>query len=238
MARRKAAETVNTEVEAIAEKAEEVKEEAPKIETPEKKTRESSKDKEIANLKAELEQLKELLKEQSNQQKTVYVTSENTERVWFLWLADVSDENNILIGDHGQYGRIIGKTGSFYVPKKDLSRILDTAFRYYLQHRWMIVISGLTDEEREALGVNYKEGELLDERMFRKIAEMKRAEMLEIFPELCEEHKKIVASRLHEAYENGKQLDRQLIIELNKIYPNVALKDIIERMNAKDLGEE
>ena len=76
--------------------------------------------------------------------------SAETERVHFLWQAEVSDENIFEVGPNGMYGRIIGKTGSFYVPKSDLSRVMDAMFRLLLQKRWIIAVDGLTDEEREA----------------------------------------------------------------------------------------
>ena len=194
-------------------------------------------DEEIENLKAQIEQLKQLIAAQAAQPpQQIVVSTDNSERVWFLWMADVADDNVTLIGEHGEYGRIVGKVGTFYVPKNDLSRILDTANRYYLENRWMIVVDGLTDEEREALGVDYKEGELLDRKAFMKITELGDT-LLEIFPALCTSHKDMVASRFHEAYESGKKLYRPLIVELNKIYNSPAFVDIIERMNAEELGQ-
>lgn len=197
----------------------------------------NSRDEEIADLKAQIEQLKQLVATQSTQQpQQIVVSADSSERVWFLWMADVADDNVTLIGEHGEYGRIVGKVGTFYVPKNDLSRILDTANRYYIEQRWMIVVDGLTDEEREALGVDYKEGELLDRKAFAKITELGDT-LLEIFPALCKSHKDMVASRFHEAYESGKKLNRNQIIELNKMYNSPAFVDIIERMNAAELGQ-
>lgn len=216
-------------------------EEEPKpiaIEEPKKVVTEPKADKkdiEIENLKAQLSQLKEMMAQQSAQPHQIIVTSDNSERVWFLWMAEVAEDNQILIGENGQYGRIVGKTGTFYVPKNDLSRVMDSAMRYYLNHRWMIVLSGLTDDEREALGVNYKDGEIMDEKVFRNIAKMDKKELLEVFPGLCEPHKEMVASKIHEAYMNKKNVDRETVVALNKIYPNVAFKDILEDMNAADM---
>ena len=212
----------------------EIRKDNPNEESAVKDTR----DIEIENLKSQIAQLKELVAAQAAQQpQQIIVSTDNSERVWFLWMADVADDNVTLIGEHGEYGRIVGKTGTFYVPKNDLSRILDTANRYYIEQRWMIVVDGLTDEEREALGVDYKEGELLDRKAFAKITELGDT-MLEIFPALCDSHKDMVASRFHDAYESGKRLDRQQIIELNRIYNSPAFVDIIERMNAAELGQE
>lgn len=212
-------------------KTEEVVEEVKKPRTVKKTV--DKKDEEIENLKAQVEQLKQLVAQQNAQPQQIVVTTDNSERVWFLWIADVADDNQILIGDSGQYGRIIGKTGTFYVPKNDLSRVLDSAVRYYLEMRWMIVISGLTDEEREALGVNYREGEILDEKAFRRITEM-GDDLLEIYPALCDSHKDMVASRYHEDYMNHKPIDRNMVVRLNKIYPSPAFKDILEDMNEKE----
>lgn len=50
------------------------------------------------------------------------------------------------------------------MPKPDLSRILTEMNRRFMAQRWLLVVSGLTDEEREALGVDYKSGEVLDKR--------------------------------------------------------------------------
>ena len=206
-----------------------------KVEEP-KAERVDQKEIEIENLKAQIEQLKQLVNQaQAQQPQQIIVSADSGERVWFLWMADVADDNVTLIGEHGEYGRIVGKTGSFYVPKNDLSRVLDTANRYYLQNRWMIVVSGLDDDEREALGVNYKEGELLDQKAFMKITELDHDTLFEIFPALCESHKEMVASRYHESFENGKKVDRQTVLDLNKIYPSPAFTDIIEQMNEEEL---
>ena len=194
---------------------------------------------EIENLKAQIEQLKEIVAQaQAQQPQQIIVNADNSERVWFLWMADVADDNVTLIGEHGEYGRIVGKVGTFYVPKNDLSRILDTANRYYIENRWMIVVSGLEDEEREALGVMYKDGELLDQKAFMKITDLDKETLFEIYPALCKSHKDMVASRFHEAFESGKPLRRDVVVELNKIDSNPAYVDIIERMNAKELGQD
>ena len=239
---KKTTEAVNTEEVKTEEiVAEEVKEEPKKAKTRSTKTTAKpveletadQRDIEIENLKAQIEQMKQLMAEQAARPQQIVVTQDNSERVWFRWMADVSDDNTVYIGENGQFGRIVGKTGTTYVPKNELSRVLDSSIRYYLEHRWLIVISGLNEEEREALGVNYKPGELLDENAFRKLAELGE-ELIEIYPALCDAHKEMVASFLHEAYEDGKRVDRNVIVELNQIHSDPALIDIIEQMNAKD----
>ena len=166
--------------------------------------------------------------------------SAETERVHFLWQAEVSDENIFKVGPNGMYGRIIGKTGSFYVPKSDLSRVMDAMFRLLLQKRWIIAVDGLTDEEREAYGVAYNEGELLDKKGFAKMVELGN-EMLIIYPKLCKGHREMVAKRYHEAYANRSQyVTREIVVELNRLSKQLGSKDgdftdIIESMNDADL---
>lgn len=169
----------------------------------------------------------------------VQVTAD-TEKVHFLWQAEVSDENVFEVGPNGMYGRIIGKTGSFFVPKSDLSRVMDAMFRLLLQKRWIIAVDGLTDDEREAYGVAYKEGEILDKKGFARMVEL-GAGMLEIYPKLCPGHREMVAKRYHEAYLNrSNYVTRDIVVELNRMSKQYGSKDgdftdIIEAMNASDL---
>lgn len=193
---------------------------------------------EIELLKEQIELLKAQLEQAKTVQPQIVVAApDNGERVHFLWQAEVADDNIVEFGDGGMYGRIVGKTGSFYVPKNDLSRVLSALNRLFLEKRWLIILSGLTEEEREALGVDYKDGEILDKKAFQKIVELSKDELLEIYPELCDSHKEMVAKRFYEAYLNGVVIDRETIVALNNIAPVEAFKEIITRMNEADLGE-
>lgn len=194
---------------------------------------------EIALLKEQIELLKAELAASKNAQPQIVVASpDNGERVHLLWQAEVADDNIVEFGDHGMYGRIVGKTGSIYVPKNDLSRVLDSMNRLFLDKRWLIVVSGLTDEEREALGVAYKEGEILDKKAFQKLLDLEKDELLEIYPELCESHKEMIAKRFYEAYTSGKPVKRDIVVALNNIAPVEAFKAIINGMNEADLGDK
>lgn len=163
----------------------------------------------------------------------------DTEKVHFLWQAEVSDSNVVHFGDGGMYGRIVGKTGSFYVPKSDLSRVLTEVNRLHLKRRWLIIVSGLDDEERAALGVDYKEGELLDKRAFAKMVDL-GDEILKIYPALCEGHKKMVAQRYAEAFhKNNPNVTRERVLALNAMSKEAGSEKgdftpIIEMMNQRD----
>lgn len=169
----------------------------------------------------------------------VQVTA-STEQVHFLWMADVANDNVQDFGPGGMYGRIIGPLGEFFVPKNDLSRILDNITRMCLDRRWLIVVDGLNEDEREAFGVNYNEGELLDRKAFAKMIEL-GDKMLEIFPKLCEGHKEMVARRYYEAWKDkNPAVHRDTVAELNRMAKAAGMKDnafsaIIEGMNAEQV---
>ena len=186
----------------------------------------------------------EIMKEQLQKQSvpTVVQVSAETERVRFLWQAEVANENIKTFGEGGMFGRIVGKTGSFYVPKSDLARVMDAENRLFLDKRWLIVVSGFDEEEREALGVNYHDGELLDRRAFEKMVEL-GDELLELYPELCEGHKVMVAQRYREAFDRGSpHVTRERVTALRDmaqtahITPN-PFTSILQEMNKREAGE-
>lgn len=165
--------------------------------------------------------------------------STSAEQVHFLWMAPVADDNVVQFGDGGMYGNIVGKTGSFYVPKPDLSRILTEMNRRFMAQRWLLVVSGLTDEEREALGVDYKSGEVLDKRAFAKLVEL-GDDLLDIYPALCEGHKVMAAQMYADAYRQGSRyVTRERTVKLNALSKRKGHEKgdfiaIIEDMNEKD----
>lgn len=190
-----------------------------------------------ASLMAQMRALQEQINQLGRPQ--IYQVSTDSDKVHFLWQAEVSDDNVQLFGEQGMYGRIVGKSGSFYIPKNDLSRILDERTRWLIDNRWLIVTDGLTDEEREALNCNYKEGELLDKRAFAKMTEI-GDEILAVYPRLCAGHREMVARRFAEAYDKGSPyVTRERVVALNNLSKRLGSErgdfiGIIEAMNAAD----
>lgn len=219
--------------------------EAKKAEEAAKKQAEEKTDNtsaEMESLKAQIAQLQEMLAQAQRPQ--VIQVSNDTERVHFLWQAPVADDNVQMFGENGMYGRIVGKTGNFFIPKSDLSRILDDRVRYMLDQRWLIVVSGLDAEEREALGCDYKEGEYLDKKAFSKMVEL-GDEMIDIYRNLCKGQREMVAQRYVEAYEEGSPyVTRDIVVKLNKISKELNndksfrgdFISIIESMNEADVN--
>lgn len=193
----------------------------------------------MATMKADMEAQMAAMREtmMAAQKPQVIQVSPTTEQIHFLWMADVADDNIQDFGPGGMYGRIIGKQGEFFVPKNDLSRILDNITRMCLDRRWLIVLSGLNDDERDALGVNYNEGELLDRKAFAKLLEL-GDKVLEFFPALCEGHKEMVSKRYYEGWkDHNPNIRRETVAELNRMAKEAGMKEnafsaIIEEMNA------
>ena len=194
-------------------------------------------DPEVELLKQQIELLKAQLSQQQAQPQLVRIANED-EKVVFMWNAEVSDENVVTFGPNGMYGRITGKYGTFFVPKSELSRVLDNQVRYFLDHRWLTIVSGLSQEERQMLDVNYKDGELLSRDAYKFIVEMED-KILDIYPDLHNGHKKAVASRYYEQWQiRNPHVKRDVVLKLIKMSAGeekVAFQKIIEEMNLEDL---
>lgn len=162
--------------------------------------------------------------------------ADNREKVVFLWQAPVADYNVVEFGERGRYGRIVGPTGTITIPKNELSQVMDASIRHYMDMRWLVVLSGLDEHEREMFGVNYKPGEYLSKEAFMNVVGLGK-EILDIYPKLCESHKQIVARFYFEAYKGGQNVEREVVVALNKLSKNEAFKAIIEDMNQKDVSE-
>lgn len=237
---------------AQTEKKEEERIEAPAEPVSSGEEAESEKDP-VAVLKAQYEaQIAAMKKEMAAQmasfrealaeaQKPQFIqVAADVEKVQFLFMAEVCDENVYEVGPNGMYGRIVGKTGTFYVPKSDLSRVMDTMFRLLMKKRWIVVVSGMTDEERAAYGVDYRLDEVLKESDFSRIIELGDG-ILGIYPNLCDGHKEVVEKRYFDAWRSKNPLvNRETVAELNRMAKNAgrdknAFRTILEEMNAEQV---
>lgn len=203
----------------------------------------------IAKLEEQLAQMMEENQRLRNSQATpsVIQVSANIEKVCFLWQAEVANENVVSFGGGGRdFGKITGKTGIIYVPKNEISMFLDTKTRFYIQKRWLIVLDGLDEDERKALGMDYKEGEILNRDDFANIVEF-GSKIVDVFPKLCASHQEIVAKRYSEAWQSEEptvkgMVKRENVVALNNICKTAkngitAFTEIIKDMNDEELGE-
>lgn len=202
----------------------------------------------IAELEEEKRRLEEEVEMLRNSKATpsVIQVSANTEKVCFLWQAEVADDCTVSFGGNGRdFGNLTGKTGIIYVPKNEISMFLDTKVRYYIKRRWLIALDGLTEQEMKSLGMDYKEGEILDTVSFENIIEL-GDEILKIFPKLCNSHKEIVAKRYSEAWQSEEptekaKVNRDTVVALNAMCKESsaeigAFAEIIKQMNEDDLN--
>lgn len=217
--------------------------EAKEAEAREQEAKEGNKD--FENLKAANEMLQKQLQElmakmQEMQKPQVIQVAADVAKVHLLWQAEVADDNVVAFGEGGRYGIVKGKRGEFYMPKTDFSTIMDERVRFYLDNRWLIVLDGLSEEEREAYGVDYKDGEYLDRKAFTKLIEI-GADILDIYPNLCEGNKRMVSQRYADAFNNGQHIDRAVVEKLNQMSktpknPRGDFVQIVEALNKQVEG--
>lgn len=172
--------------------------------------------------------------------------------VTMIFQAEVNDANELQLGPNGKYGMITGKHATVTINKRDfVSDFRTTMMQYLLKNRNLIVVSGLTDEERKIYGVDYQQGEYLEPAIYERLLEM-GDKVLDVFAQLHPTWQEMVATKFVEAYENGTlRCSREALLEMNKIskknYANLPKDDarrkgafysIIHAMNAADESDE
>ena len=183
-------------------------------------------------------------------QPNVVQVSTEKQLVKMLFIDDCSDDNVITFGVNGKYGTVTGPVGYINVPKDEwLGEFRDNQQQMLLKERKLIVLDGLTDEERIMHGLDYKQGEYLDEKMFRNLFDH-MDELPEIFKKLCPSVRAVVAARLQNGYDSNDPRvmgNRDILVKLNKIskkdYANAPdgdprkdglLSNIVRGINKKD----
>lgn len=146
------------------------------------------------------------------------VSSSNDGVVTMIFQAEVNDANEIPLGPNGKYGMITGKHATITIPKRDfIGEFRTTIVQYYLKTRNLIVIDGLTDDERKVYGLEYQNGEYLEPAVYERLIEM-GDHVLEIFPRLHRTWKEMIATKFIEAYENKTlKCSREALLELNRL---------------------
>lgn len=185
-------------------------------------------------------------------QQNVIRVSTDIPMVKLLFQCECSPANVINFGVNGKFGSITGKTGKLSITKESfVGEFRDELVQSLLASRELIVLDGLTDDEREMYGVNYRKGEFMDEKVFTKMVDM-GDKILDIYPDLNQTYKDMVAKRFAEEYErNPKRIPRDLIVKLNdmskKSFKDLpkgdmrkkgAFSAVIESMNKAEVEDE
>lgn len=173
---------------------------------------------------------------EENQAQTIVQVSKE-EYVTVLLITAVADDTSVSVGEIGKINRA-GNT--LDIEKKTFLQcmgnpVVDTLLR----KRKLIVVNGLTDEERERFGLLYEEGELLTQKAYFKLLDFTREEIVSIFEKLCEEHKRVVAKMYMTAYfdKNDNRVNLETVRDLNRLSKSVEkdglFKTIIDDIGAK-----
>lgn len=154
-----------------------------------------------------------------SQDETPVLQVKKDEYVTLLYIDAVADNSVLTLGKLGQMNHV-GAT--LDISKKEFFQGIDAKVEKLLHRRELIVINGLTDEERSRYGLNYKEGELLSANMYYKLLDLDVKTLIAIFPKLCVTHQRIVAKLFISAYESGdNRIHPDTVKALNKLSKKV-----------------
>lgn len=161
------------------------------------------------------------------------------EMVTILYMDEVSRNSTLELPGYGS----IRPMSYIEIPKKEFGgKFMGIPIaRKFIDRRKLLVMDGLTKEERERWNCDYKEGEVLDERTFDKMLDFPTPKLAEIFKALCPDHQRFVACRMITAKEKG---DNRISIERAKIIndlskatdPRGMLKPVMEAYGAEITG--
>ena len=156
--------------------------------------------------------------EEKQQETNVRPASGTEGTVTMFFQAEVNDASELPLGPNGKYGVITGKTATITIPKRDfIADFRTTTVQYYLKTRNLVVIDGLTDDERRIYGLDYKDGEYLEPAVYKGLLDM-GDRVLDVFPKLSVTWREMIAQKFAEAYENKTlKCSRQCLVELNRM---------------------
>jgi hypothetical protein len=138
------------------------------------------------------------------------------EYVTLLYIGAIADGTVVSLGKLGQ----INKAGSTRdILKKEFLNGITYGIEKMLENRSLIVVNGLTQEERERYGLDYQEGETLTQEAFYKLLNYSDSDICSIFRKLCEEHRRVVAKLFLSAYfeKRDNRITAEKVKSLNEI---------------------
>lgn len=182
---------------------------------------------EAADLKATYESViaemqKTIAEMQERLNKTQTAARKEDDVVTLLFIAEVSDKNILELEGYGSF-----RPGSYLdVPKREFGgKFMSPLARKLIEKRHLLVLNGLTADERVRWNCDYKSGEVLDEKAFDHMLDYSEDELRSMFEALCPEHRIFVARRFITARDKG---DNRVTLE------KVKAIDKISRENVKD----
>lgn len=169
----------------------------------------------------------------------VQVTAQKEEMVTLLYMGAVASGSTVHLGD--KLGDIMGRGGTRTISKAVFFENMTPNVLNRLKDRRLIVVDGLTDEERERYGVNYSEGELVSKDIYYKLLDLEADTVVAIFKKACFRHKQLIASLYADAYNaHDNRVNQSLIEKLQKASKAVdgdGMFTAILKDMAKSLGD-
>lgn len=178
-----------------------------------------------------------LAKQQATQ--PTYIRKDE-ELVTLVYMGACVEGSTVELWERG--GIIQGRGGVLKVAKSDFFQNMNTTVLKRLKDRRLVVVNGLTDDEREQYGVKYTDGELVSKDVYYKLLGYPESKIVEIFKAACYRHKQLIASLFLDAYDaHDNRINQPLIQKLNRaskeIEPKGMFTAILKDM-AKALGDD
>lgn len=172
------------------------------------------------------------------EQQVNMVVEQKAPPVTILYIDSAIPNNEIKIGRNRS---IFGSGRFFTVPMEQFEgEFMTSTIMELIAQRKLIVLKGLTDEERKLYNCYYGKNEVLrGEGMFDFFFNMDTAEAAAKFEALCPEHQQLVATRFMDAYfeKHDNRVTRDKVEELNRIskahFSEGLFKPLVEAINEK-----
>ncbi len=171
-------------------------------------------------------------------QPVMQVNYQKEEMVTLLYMGAVAEGSMVTLWEGFE---IQGRGGTRDIPKKEFLQHLSQGVIKRLKDRRLIVVDGLSDDERERYGVKYTDNELASVDIYYKLLSYDEDKIINIFTNVCDSHKTIIASLFKTAYmAHDNRINQPLIERLNKasktIDPKGMFSDILKDM-ARELSD-
>lgn len=172
-------------------------------------------------------------------QPVMQVNYQKEEMVTLLYMGAVAEGSMVTLWEGFE---IQGRGGTRDIPKKEFLQHLSQGVIKRLKDRRLIVVDGLSDDERERYGVKYTDNELASVDIYYKLLSYDEDKIISIFKNVCDSHKTIIASLFKTAYmAHDNRINQPLIEKLNKASKSVDAKgmfsDILKDM-ARELSDQ
>ena len=171
-------------------------------------------------------------------QPIMQVNYQKEEMVTLLYMGAVAEGSMVTLWEGFE---IQGRGGTRDIPKKEFLQHLSQGVIKRLKDRRLIVVDGLSDDERERYGVKYTDNELASVDIYYKLLSYDEDKIISIFKNVCDSHKTIIASLFKTAYmAHDSRINQPLIERLNKasktVDPKGMFSDILRDM-ARELSD-